>query len=207
MAPTVHPMFPLGSVLFPHGVLPLHVFEPRYRRMTEECLGSGGTFGVVLIERGSEVGGGDVRFDVGTLAGIVQAARFDDGRYALVAVGVQRIRVLEWMPDDPYPRAEVEVLDDDFVGDAAAHLVEVTRLLARVRGLHAELGAPVGSAAIELAADDPARASFEAASLAPVGPLDAQALLEVDDAGVRLSRLCDLLAEEARVLEFRLSGA
>jgi len=116
------------------------------------------------------------------------------------------VRVRAWLPDDPYPRAEVERLDDDVVGDAPASLDEVARLLERVRALHAELGAALPSAAIELTADDPARASFEAASLAPIGPLDAQALLETDDAGTRLTRLSALLAEEARVLEFRLSG-
>jgi hypothetical protein len=199
-------MFPLGSVLFPHGILPLHVFEPRYRLMTERCLEADAMFGVVLIERGSEVGGGDVRFDVGTLARIVQAGRFDDGRYALVAVGVQRLRVRSWLPEDPYPRAEVEPLDDDLVGEAPAYLEDVARLLERVRALHAELGAPLPSASIDLAVDDPARASFEAASLAPIGPLDAQALLEIDDAGGRLTRLHALLTEEASVLEFRLSA-
>ena len=58
------PMFPLGTVLFPYAVLPLHVFEPRYRALTEHCLAGDGCFGVVLIERGSEVGGGDTRFAV-----------------------------------------------------------------------------------------------------------------------------------------------
>ena len=77
-------MFPLGTVLFPHGVLPLHVFEPRYRTMTERCLADDATFGVVLIERGSEVGGHDERFDVGTAARILQAGRLEDGRWVTV---------------------------------------------------------------------------------------------------------------------------
>ena len=85
------PMFPLGTVLFPYAVLPLHVFEPRYRVMTRRCLDGDREFGVVLIERGSEVGGGDVRFGVGTIARIVQVAetarrrlRARDGRLAPV---------------------------------------------------------------------------------------------------------------------------
>lgn len=199
-------MFPLGSVLFPHAVLPLHVFEPRYRLMTEQCIARDGTFGVVLIERGSEVGGGDVRFDVGTLAQIVQAGRFDDGRYAVVAVGVQRLRVRSWLADDPYPRAEIDLLDEP--GDAIdpRRLEEVTRQLARVRALLAELGASIPSEPIELSVDDPVRASFEAAALAPLGPLDAQGLLELAEPSARLTRLGELLEEEARVLEFRLSG-
>ena len=68
------PMFPLGTVLFPHMGLPLHVFEARYQALTRDCLDGNGEFGVVLIERGSEVGGGDTRFGVGTVALIAEAA-------------------------------------------------------------------------------------------------------------------------------------
>ena len=68
-------MFPLGTVLFPYATLPLHVFEPRYRVLVHDCLASDAPeFGVVLIERGSEVGGGDVRFRTGTVARLVEAA-------------------------------------------------------------------------------------------------------------------------------------
>jgi hypothetical protein len=198
-------MFPLGSVLFPHALLPLHVFEDRYRVLVERCLADDNLFGVVLIERGSEVGGGDVRFPVGTLARIVQAGRFDDGRYALVATGVQRCRIREWLADDPFPRAHVDVLVESSDPDGAGLIPEVTLLLRRVMALHAQLGAAVPSGEIELDAE-PVRASFEAAALAPIGPLDAQRLLELDDAGARLARLVALLTDEASVLEFRLSG-
>ena len=119
MSTATLPMFPLGSVLFPHAALPLHVFEARYRSLVEECLAGEPEFGVVLIERGSEVGGGDTRFGVGTVARIVDASLFPDGRYALVTVGTARLRVHEWLPDDPYPRASVEGLDDRTVGGAA----------------------------------------------------------------------------------------
>ncbi|HEV7759443.1 MAG TPA: LON peptidase substrate-binding domain-containing protein, partial [Acidimicrobiales bacterium] len=102
----VTPMFPLGTVLVPGMLLPLHVFEPRYRQMLDDCLAGDRTFGVVLIERGSEVGGGDVRTGVGTLARILQAEQAADGRWALMAVGARRIRIDRWLPDDPYPRAE-----------------------------------------------------------------------------------------------------
>jgi uncharacterized protein len=71
--PAAMPMFPLGTVLFPHALLPLHVFEPRYRLMTRRVLAGDGELGVVLIERGSEVGGGDTRFGVGTVARVVRA--------------------------------------------------------------------------------------------------------------------------------------
>jgi len=198
-------MFPLGSVLFPHAVLPLHVFEPRYRLLTERCLADDGQFGVVLIERGSEVGGGDVRFDVGTIAQIVQAGRFDDGRYALVAVGTERVRVTSWLDDDPYPRAAIETLGDEAGGADRAQVEEVARLLERVLALGTELGVPRPPTDAPLDGD-PVQASFQAAARAPIGPLDAQALLELGDASTRLARLDELLTEEARVLEFRLGG-
>jgi len=197
-------MFPLGTVLFPHGVLPLHVFEPRYRAMTEHCLANDARFGVVLIERGSEVGGGEQRFAVGTTARIVQAGRVDDGRWVLVTVGEQRVRVSHWLPDDPYPIADVDVLDERG-GEAAASLIpDVSRALQRMLALRIELGEPGPGVDVALAAD-PVRASFEACALAALGPLDAQQLLETDDTVERLTRLGALLAEETTVLELRLA--
>jgi Lon protease-like protein len=198
------PMFPLGMVLFPHGVLPLHVFEPRYRALTERCLADDAVFGVVLIERGSEVGGGDLRFDVGTTARIVQAGRLEDGRWVLVAVGEHRVRVENWLPDDPYPLAEVELLTDQGADHAGALVPDVSRALKRMLALRAELGEPV--AGVDLTLDhDPVRASFEACAIASLGPLDAQRLLEVDDTAERLAHLAALLNEETAVLELRLA--
>jgi uncharacterized protein len=198
------PMFPLGSVLFPHALLPLHVFEPRYLALTERCLAGDREFGVVLIERGHEVGGGDTRFDVGTVARIVRGGQLDDGRVLLVAVGVQRLRVLEWLPDDPFPRARVERLDDSNAGDVDG-VADLAAQLRRVLAMRAELGDPVPGIDVELA-NDPVQASFEAAALAPIGPLDAQRLLELDGTSERVDRLAELLEEEALVLEQRLSG-
>ena len=77
-------------------------------------------------------------------------------------------------------------------------------LLRRVLVLHARLGAPIDDVEVVLD-DDPVRASYEAAAASPIGPLDAQALLEVDDARVRLERLAAHLTDEIEVLEFRLS--
>src|SRR6478736_4318756 len=134
------PMFPLGTVLFPHAVLPLHIFEERYRALVETCLRGDGRFGVVLIERGSEVGGGDTRFDVGTVARIVELGEYPDGRYALVTVGIARLRVHEWLPDDPFPRAEVEVVDEvEGTPDATAARDAVELQLRRTLALASEL--------------------------------------------------------------------
>lgn len=202
------PMFPLGTVLFPNAVLPLQVFEPRYRELTETCLRGDGRFGVVLIERGFEVGGGDTRFSVGTVARIVEAARTPDGRYLLATVGTDRFRVRRWLEDDPYPRAEIDLVSEPRrAPDGAVERRDaVERLLVRSLAMRAELGepgVPVDAARIDA---DPVRASFEAAAMAPIGPLDAQRLLELDDPVERLAQLEQSLTEVVEVLQFRLAG-
>jgi hypothetical protein len=204
-------MFPLGNVLFPYALLPLHVFEARYRALTEACLAGDGEFGVVLIERGSEVGGGDTRFTVGTVAKILEAGRLPDGRYVVAAVGTKRLRVTRWLAEEPYPRADVELLDDRARDDAAApdtesRRDEVERLLRRVLAMRTELGDPAPSTDVQLD-EDVERASFEAAAVAPLGPLDAQRVLELESPSARLEALEGLLSEEARFLELRLAGS
>jgi Lon protease-like protein len=198
------PMFPLGSVLFPHAALPLHVFEARYRALVEECLAGEPEFGVVLIERGSEVGGGETRFGVGTMARILEAGQYPDGRYALVTVGTARLRVHEWLPDDPYPLATVEVIEERHADGVAAELRDqVEAALRHTLSLATRLGASVAPPDVRLD-DDPVRATFEACALAPIGSLDAQRLLEVDDPTERLRRLLALVLETAELLELRL---
>ena len=200
------PMFPLQSVLFPSAVLPLHVFEPRYRELTRHALDGDREFGVTLIERGSEVGGGDARFAIGTRAHIVEAAELPDGRWALVAVGVRRISVVRWLPDAPFPQAEVDDLSEPAPGpDVGALRAEAERWLRRALALRAELGYPVAPATVELA-DDPVTAAFQIGALAPMGPADAQRVLQVANTDDRLRLLARLLEEETDVLEQRASG-
>ncbi len=207
----VLPMFPLGAVLFPEAAFPIHVFEPRYRELAETCLRGDGQFGVVLIERGHEVGGGDTRFGVGTVARIVEAARTPDGRFLLACVGEARLRITRWLDDDPYPRAEVEVLErhrsgPDGVAETAERRAEVERLLTRVGALRAELGERGPAVAGAPLPEDPERASFVGAARAPIGSFDAQVLLEVDDPVERLDRLVTMLRNLAEFLELRLAA-
>lgn len=200
------PMFPLGSVLLPTMALVLHVFEERYRALTRHCLAGDRQLGVVLIERGSEVGGGDVRFGVGTRARIVEAVESDDGRFGLGLVGLGRLRVDRWLPDDPYPQAEVSDLADGVPGpDALGYRVTLERTLRRVLALKAELGEPAAPATVQLDAD-PVVATYQAAALAPLGPVDCQRLLEGAGADERLRLAVSLLDEEAAVLAQRVAG-
>ena len=206
--PTVTmPMFPLGTVLFPHALLPLQVFEPRYRLMMRHVLDGDHEFGVVLIERGSEVGGGDTRFDVATVARVVQTAELPDGRLVLTTVGMRRVRVERWLSDDPYPRAEVVALDDGSTSSESpeadfAARDRVVALLGQATDLARRIDPRISEPPVLDA--DPARASYEAAAVSPIGPFDAQQVLAAVDAGSRLRLLADLLAERMVDLRARL---
>ena len=202
-------MFPLGSVLLPGGVLPLHVFEPRYRRMVIDCLRADGTpeFGQVLITHGSEAGGGDERSTIGTVAQMIQVEALDETRYAIVAVGVRRLRVNAWLPDDPYPLADVDDFPD-IDPDPVNLELEVAATHARVRAALA-LAMELGDVHVDLAeteiADDPLVATYHLASLAPIGPADRYRLLSADGPTQRLSLLDEVLDDVEAMLKFRLS--
>lgn len=204
------PMFPLGTVLVPGGLMPLHVFEPRYRELVRTCLDDDREFGVVLIARGSEVGGGEVRTDVGCLARIQTARETPDGRYGILCAGTTRIRVVEWLPDDPYPQARTEpwpdepddVSDDDLAARAEALAV----LLRRTLALGSEAGLRVPPATIELSSD-PATLSFQAAALAPLGALDMYEALAEPSTSARLDAVTRAVASARELIEMQLRAA
>ncbi|HEV2758427.1 MAG TPA: LON peptidase substrate-binding domain-containing protein [Acidimicrobiales bacterium] len=199
-------MFPLGNVLLPSTAISLHVFEPRYRALARHCMQGDRRLGVVLIERGSEIGGGDVRFDVATRATIADAVELDDGRWVMVLIGEDRVRVQRWLPDDPYPRAEVAPCDDRPPGPTApTRRDELDRLLRRVVAQKVELGEAAADMSRELSSDA-AVATWQATGLAPLGPLDAQRILGTDGADERLDLVLSLLEEESAVLAQRLAG-
>jgi Lon protease-like protein len=202
-APT--PMFPLGMVLFPGQLLPLHVFEPRYRELVRDCLAGDRRFGVVLIERGSEVGGDDVRTDIGTMAEILEAQELPDGRWVLATVGIGRIDVEEWLPDEPYPRAVASPWPDrEPEADLTDLYAEATALLRRALGLRAELGEATVPSTVTLP-DDARAGSYHVAALAPLGPLDQQRLLSAPGPDRRLELATELLTDEVDVLSQRLA--
>jgi Lon protease-like protein len=196
-------MFPLSTVLFPDTELALQVFEPRYQSLTEDCLAGSGEFGVVLIARGSEVGGGDQRVGVGTVAHIEQASPHGAGRWTLVTKGTRRIRVTKWLADDPYPLATVEDLPGVASGGDEAAVGRALSAVRRTRGLLSELGrAPALPGAFELG-DGLDAAAWRLCALAPLSVFDRQALLEVGDPTARLDELiglCGALDEDLTAL-------
>ena len=111
-APTIEiPLFPLNVVLFPGMVLPLHIFEPRYRQMITECSQTDKPFGIVLAQPGS-VPMQEVPYTIGTMAEIRDLDRLEDGRFTLIALGTQRFRILSQHREKPYLSGFVEVYKD-----------------------------------------------------------------------------------------------
>jgi Lon protease-like protein len=135
-------MFPLSAVLFPHASMPLHVFEPRYRALMRDCLEGDSRFGVVLKERGSEVGGGDHRSALGTRGVIAGAAELPDGRWVLEVRGEAVVEIDQWLPDDPYPLALVTERAGPGGSDVPPGLDVATQRVRRARALLAEHGGP-----------------------------------------------------------------
>jgi Lon protease-like protein len=170
-------MFPLGSVLFPAMPMPLRVFEDRYLAMLAHVLQEEPPeFGVVLIERGQEVGGGDVRFDVGTVARISDLEVSERG-VSLVALGGTRFAVDSWGDDDPFPQAEVRLIDDLVWDETHRDLLDEAERAVRS-------GMAVASEYVELAwspsievSDSPLDAAWQLAAIAPLGALDQVELL------------------------------
>ena len=199
-------MFPLSTVLFPGVELPLHVFEERYRQLVADVLATTREFGTVLITAGSEVGGGDRRSDVGTLVTIDMAAPFDDGRWLLATRGIERIRVIEWLEDDPYPRARVERYPSEELLDRTEILGQAAAAVRRLRMLLSELDrGPCTSLELGLG-DDPTDAAWMACALAPITQHDSQSLLEETDPSSRLEALLALACHLIRDIEDLLAN-
>lgn len=193
-------MFPLGTVLLPAMPLTLRIFEERYRVMLGRLLDEETpSFGVTLIERGREAGGGDERFPFGTMARIARVAPGADD-IVIVAYGDRRIRVREWLTDDPFPRAIVEDVPELAWKDELAPLRdEVERSVRRVLARSAEYADGTWDAGIELA-DDPLTSSWQLAGIAPLGPLDQHTLLQSETTGALLRQTLDLVIAAEPVL-------
>lgn len=194
----VMPMFPLTTVLLPAMPLPLRIFEERYLKLLGDLLGEETPeFGVVLIARGPEVGGGEKHMDVGTIASVTNIGTTEQF-YGLESVGSRRFRVNAWLPDDPYPLADIDFIPDliwdDTLMPARVHLEsKVRQLLA----FASEFGDLQYGPDVEFS-DDPMEACWQLAGVLPVGELDQLNLLGSQSAEELISKTYDVVnfAEE-----------
>ncbi len=204
-------MFPLEAALLPGEDLPLRIFEPRYSALVRGCIGNDDPFGVVLISRGREVGGGDRRCDVGVLARIAEYAELGSGRYVLQCRTGERIRVSEWLRDDPYPRAMVRVWPDESGGPVSAdRILELEdRVMALFERIAAARDAQLPSRDVLLGADrdtgDAAEWLYTLTSRLPIGAADRYAVLSAPSADGRLAALREAVDTVTEMVEFQLS--
>lgn len=193
-------MFPLGSAVLPGGAVPLRVFEPRYLELVRRCVDGDGTFGTVLIGRGSEVGGGDARTDVGCLLRIIDVRANGDGSLELLAAAIDRLIVDTWLVDDPHPWAEVH--RDPGSEPTAADIDRSMHGLNHLLELAVQLGHLPGVPPLDLP-DDPSSRAWRICALSPIGPADRHELLAESDGGRRLARFREMLVEQEELLRFQ----
>ena len=206
-------MFPLQSAFLPGEDLPLQIFEPRYAELVRDCMRDNNPrFGVVLISQGREVGGGDVRCDVGTVARITECVEVaGSGRFVLSCRTSERIKVCEWLPDNPYPRAVVEEWPDEpgkpvnagQLEELEDRMMALFERIANARDLPVPdredvLGVPADT-------DEPGERLYALASRIPIGPADRYAVLAAPTAAERLTALNEAVDSVAAVIEFQLS--
>lgn len=204
-------MFPLGTVVFPGERIPLRVFEPRYRQLVLDCLAAESpVFGTTLIERGSEVGGGDERASVGTVMVLRVVEPIDGRQFRLATIGVGRIRVTSWRPDDPYPRADVEEFPDaapdaaeaqalsDLIEAGTARASDLRHLAVQVADASAAPPPPLE------VSSDPTIAGYQLAAAVPLGDADRYRVLQAPSAVERLRVLALVFDDVEAALRFRL---
>jgi Lon protease-like protein len=194
-------MFPLGTVLMPGMPLSLRIFEERYLKLLGDLLGAEvPEFGVVLIARGPEVGGGEQRFDIGTIASVTEIGTADEF-YGLQAVGSQRFRVNAWLPDDPYPLADIDLLPELSWDDNLMPLrVHVESRVRKLLAFASEFGDLQYGADTALS-DDPLEACWQLAGILPVGQLDQIDLLKAQSAEELLGRIYDTVVSAEDTLQ------
>lgn len=198
------PLFPLHAVLCPGIVMPLHIFEDRYRALTRHCIETGSPFGIVMIRQGLEVGPIPSLSvaGVGALAEIREASRYADGRYDLLVAGTGRFALEDVdVSSAPYLVGTVTGLDDE-VGDedvaerlSAAAIRRFVRYLELLRARDGEDGDILDI-----------RVEVDATVESPVTPDDPEAEIELDLADTRITEPQLLIPDDPTTLSYLLSG-
>ncbi|MCI0771154.1 MAG: LON peptidase substrate-binding domain-containing protein [Chloroflexi bacterium] len=199
------PLFPLNTVLFPNALLPLQIFEERYKEMLRDCLNADSRFGIVLIKSGQEVGESSVPHNVGTVGQIVQVSEARGGsRFFVSLQGERRFSIKSITQHRPYMAADVELLDEETQPDLMGSEMErVKGALTQYRSLISGLeGGWVGEARITA---DPVTLSYHIASVLQINMAERQALLEEPSASARLQAELKYLKRDVDVLKRQVS--
>ena len=205
------PMFPLEWVLLPGEELSLRIFELRYTTLVGDLMRSGDPrFGVVLIARGREVGGGEQRNDVGAMAAISHCSELGGGRYALRCLTGERIRVLEWLPDDPYPRAIIEQwpdepaepLSDNQFGELEDRIVTLHKRMAAARRRWVMPGRNAMLGGRRLRSLEPTQRLYSLACRVPMGEADRYAVLAAPSLADRMAALHEAIETVSARVQF-----
>jgi Lon protease-like protein len=201
------PLFPLNTVLFPGAMLPLHIFEERYKRMIASCIEERRPFGVLLIREGWEAGETAEPFEIGTTAHIARVDELEEGKMDLVCLGGKRFRTVRLVSEDPYLTGEVEFLsststDDpkakELSDDAGSLFAEYVRLYLAISNQWAR--------SVEMPGEPDGLADFIGARLG-VAPQVKQRLLEELSARTRLALEVQILGEAIREMTPRVEEA
>ncbi|MFP5440494.1 MAG: LON peptidase substrate-binding domain-containing protein [Gammaproteobacteria bacterium] len=194
------PLFPLNTVLFPGGFLPLRIFEPRYLEMVASCMQQQSPFGVVLIRQGGETGAPAETFEVGTLAAIVDFDKGRDGLLMISCIGGDRFRILDrQLEPNRLQRARIEVLaagEDTVLPPEYLPLAGFLRAVVNQPGISRRIAPP------DIDYGSPRELGYRLAELLPVPVQQQQQLLEIDDPLRRLAEIETML----RGMEFTLEA-
>jgi len=201
------PLFPLNTVLFPGQVLPLHIFEERYRRMIGQCIEKSWPFGVTLIQEGEEVGGPAKPFEVGTTARVTQVERLDDGRLNIISVGELRFRIAALdQAQDGYLRADVALWPWSPSDETASQTLALNvrdRLRRYVEMISQASGTELKTNDLP---DEPTELACLTAVALQVEQLEKQDLLNSPSIAALLSKEVGLLRRELRMLQVILAS-
>jgi len=198
------PLFPLGAVLYPGMVLPLHVFEERYRQLVRDLLDGPEPrrFGVIAIRKGRETGIDGVRslYEIGCTATLRRVSRHPDGRLDIITVGTQRFRLSGLDETRPYLQGEVEMLADEPVDPASAG--PAVRVVQAAFREYLDVLIEWGGATVRLEElpDEPVLLSYIVAAAMIIDLPERQALLAESDTLRRLAMQRALLSREAAML-------
>lgn len=194
------PLFPLRTVLYPGGPLPLRIFEPRYLDMISACLKTETPFGVVLIREGDETGAATT-YDVGTLARITDWYQGSDGLLGVTAVGENRFRLLSSeRQDDGLNIGEIELIDKEMTAALPEEYQPMTQILAGVLGNLGRLYEP-----LEKKYSDAGWVGYRFAEILPIAAEEKQTCLEIEDPIERL-KMVKAVLRDVRGKETEESG-